>query len=65
MEYLIKYIIIGIVLSILIDYWTDKLKMDDAKFTNTERISLILLWPVLVLMLIIHYIGEFNKTNNK
>ena len=63
MGYLIKYIIIGIILSIFIDYWTDKLKMNDAKFTNIERITLILLWPVLILMVIIDYIDKNNKTN--
>lgn len=63
MGYLLKYIIIGIILSIFIDYWTDKLKMNDAKFTNVERITLILLWPVLILMLIIDYITKNDKTN--
>jgi len=50
------YIIIGMVLTMIIDYLTAKYEIDDARFTNTERVISILLWPVIVLMIIIEVI---------
>lgn len=50
------YIIIGMVLTMIIDYLTAKYEIHDAKFTNTERVISILLWPIIILMIIIEVI---------
>lgn len=50
------YIIIGMVLTMIIDYLTAKYEIDDAKFTNTERVISIILWPVIILVIIIEII---------
>jgi hypothetical protein len=54
--FIFEYLIIGMVLTMFIDYWTHKLEIHEAKFTNSERISSMLLWPILLLMIIIEII---------
>ena len=55
------YIITGMILTMMIDYLTHKLEINDAKFTNTERFISVILWPIIILVIIIETIKNNNK----
>jgi hypothetical protein len=57
------YIIIGLVLTMTVDYLINKLEIDEAKFTNTERIISIIIWPLIVIISIFVVIKSKNKKN--
>lgn len=61
MQDIISYLIVGMVLTMFIDYWSYKLELEEAKFTNGERIMSVLFWPLIILMVIIEYIRRNNK----
>ena len=58
--FIFEYLIIGMVLTMFVDYWTYKLEIHEAKFTNSERIISILIWPVILFVLIVEIINN-NK----
>lgn len=59
--FIFEYLIIGMVLTMVIDYLTHMLEIHEAKFTNSERVSSILLWPIILLMIIIEIILNREK----
>lgn len=58
--FIFEYLIIGMVLTMFVDYWTYKLEIHEAKFTNFERIISILIWPVILFVIIVEIINN-NK----
>lgn len=55
------YIITGMVLTMIIDLLTHKYQIEEAKFTNIERLISIVIWPVIILVIIIETIRNNNK----
>ena len=63
-EYLnifMPYLIIGLVIVMIYDYFLSKLEDTELHFNNFERIIMILFWPIFVLFSIISFIKQFNK----
>ena len=60
-EDVIGYLILGMLLTMFVDYWTYKLEIEEAKFTNSERFVSVILWPLIVLTIIIEIIRRNNK----
>jgi hypothetical protein len=55
---MITYLIIGMVITGFIDYYTHLHEMDDIKLTPYEIIMFILLWPIVVLCVIYELLKE-------
>jgi len=55
------YIITGMILTMIIDLLTHKYQIEEAKFTNKERIISIIIWPIIILVIIIETIRNNNK----
>lgn len=53
MQDIISYLIVGMVLTMFIDYWSYKLELEEAKFTNGERIITVIMWPIILLLVLI------------
>jgi len=49
---MIIYLIIGMIITGIIDYFTHKFDIEDAKLTNSEIFLFILLWPIVILIMI-------------
>ena len=67
-EYLnifMPYLIIGLVIVMIYDYFLSKLEDAELHFNNFERIIMILFWPIFVLFSIISFIKQFNKNDFK
>ena len=62
-----NYLLIGALLMILVDsmsHWMQKTNSDnDYTFTNTERIVVIVFWPIVVLFAIISVLANQNNQN--
>ena len=62
-----NYLFIGAVLMFLVDsmsHWMQKTKTNSNNnyiFTNTERVIVIVFWPIVILFAVINII--FNRTN--
>ena len=54
---IIWYLMIGVVIAWLYDFTANKISPEN-RFNNTERVIVILVWPIAVLM----YIWAFIKT---
>lgn len=49
---MIIYLIIGMIITGIIDYLTNLYEIENAKLTNSEILLFILLWPIVVLIMI-------------
>ena len=62
-----NYLLIGALLMILVDsmsHWMQKTNSDnDYIFTNTERVIVILFWPIVILFAIINVLANQNNQN--
>jgi hypothetical protein len=55
---MIVYLIIGMLLTGYIDYYTQKYNIEEAKLTGSEFLIFILLWPIVVLVIIYELLKE-------
>jgi hypothetical protein len=46
---MIKYLLIGMGVTLLFDWAMKQLDVDELQFTNWERLFIILIWPVAVI----------------
>jgi|LakMenE01Jun11ns_1017448.scaffolds.fasta_scaffold9207513_2 hypothetical protein len=62
-----NYLLIGALLMFLVDsmtHWMQKTNSDnDYIFTNTERVIVIVFWPIVVLFAIISVLANQNNQN--
>lgn len=59
---MILYFLCGILISILFDLVMDKIDIPELRFTNSERLIIILIWPIAIIWAI--YSTFKNKHNN-
>ena len=62
-EYIVIYLVIGVLLTMFVDYWTIKLDLDESKLTSIERFLSVILWFFIIVLLIIDFI--INKDNDE
>jgi hypothetical protein len=55
---MIIYLIIGMLLTGYIDYYTQMYDIEEAKLTGFEFVIFILLWPIVVLVIIYELLKE-------
>jgi hypothetical protein len=58
---IINYLLIGTVLMLLIDISNDFLTVRQQKINNKERISFIILWPIMIVVITFIIIKEATK----
>jgi hypothetical protein len=62
-----NYLLVGALLMILVDsmsHWMQKTNFNkDYIFTNTERIIVIVFWPIVILFVILNILFNQNKQN--
>jgi hypothetical protein len=58
---IINYLLIGTVLMLLIDISNDFLTARQQKINNKERISFIILWPIMIVVITFIIIKEATK----
>lgn len=55
---MITYLLIGMIITGIIDYLTHLYEIENAKLTNSEILLFILLWPIVVLCVIYELLKE-------
>lgn len=59
---MIIYLLIGLLISIFFDSVMDKIDIPELRFTNSERVIIILIWPLAIFWAIYSFLK--NKNNN-
>ena len=59
--YIILYLTLGMVFTVSLDLFLQKIGSDSEQFTTKERIASILLWPYGLIMFIYHSIKQLRK----
>lgn len=59
---MILYVLCGILTSIFFDWVMDKIDIPELRFTNSERVIIILIWPFAIFWAIYSFLK--NKNNN-
>jgi len=59
-----RYVMVGLILSLILDLLNRNNPNPDKRFTNNERLTIMLWWPVAVIVFVYHFIGGGTRNDD-